>query len=59
MARLDLKRGKAQYDRYEKTQLAGLYRTGNLAKAVAYAEAAYGDRKKDSVANFLGPRMSE
>ena len=59
MARLDLKRGKAQYERNEWTNLSWLYHTGSLAEEQKQAEAAYGDRKLQSLTNFLGPRMGE
>ena len=59
MARLDFKRGKAQYERNERTKLSELYHSGYLAEEQERSEAAFGDRKLESLANFLGPRMGE
>lgn len=40
-------------------KFARLYENGDLEQEVRDAEAAYGPRKQEGVAMFLGPRMGE
>ena len=58
-ARFEFKRGKAEYERNERTKLSKLYCTGFLEKEQEKAETAYGDRKLESLSNYLRPRLGE
>jgi len=58
-ARLAVKRGKYDYDRWDTTKLAHLYKQGVLQEELEKAEAAFGSRTSPGVAHYLGPRMGD
>ena len=58
-ARVNVKRGKREWERRKRAELAEMYESGDLENERERAEQAYGDRSVQGLTNYLGPRMGE